>query len=342
MKKFAVLICSIFLLCACSVNKNENIKKDFSDKLTKTNSYSLVGTMKIITDEEIFNYTLDVDYLKNNNYKVKLINTSNNHEQIILRNDGGVYVIIPSLNKSYKFDSTWPDNSSQSYLLHSINKDMNLDEKSKLTEKNNYNILKVKVNYPNNENLTYEKIYFDKNHNIKKVEVYDKNNTKRIETIFEKIDYKSNINEDNFDIEKYIKEIDEENKNKCKNEDCDKKASNILDDIIYPLYLPNNTYLTSSEKIDTESGKRVILTFRGDKSFTLIEEALEIPDNFEINPVIGSPVIINDTLAVMEDNSIRWNKGNISFYLTSSDLSKTQMVQVAASISDAKSVLGSK
>ena len=342
MKKLLSLLCIISFLCGCSTSKKEDIKKHFSDKLSKTDSYVLIGTMKIISDEEVFNYTLDVSYLKDNFYKVKLVNTSNNHEQIILRNEDGVYVITPSLNKSYKFDSSWPDNSSQSYLLHSILKDMNTDNDMKLTSKKDGYIVKTVVNYPNNDNLSYEKIYFNKDKEIKKVEVYDKNDIKRIETTFEKIDYKTNLKSDNFKIDDYIKEIDENNKGKCEEDTCDRKTSNILDDIIYPLYLPGNTYLTSSEKIDTDQGKRIILTFKGDKSFTIVEEALSVPQEFEINPVIGNPVLINDTLAVMEDTSLRWSKGNISYYLTSNDLTKTEMSEVAASLSEAKSVLGSK
>ena len=57
-----------------------------------------------------------------------MTNKSNNHEQIILKNKEGLYVITPSLNKSYKFESTWPDNSSQAYILSSIIKDIKDDK----------------------------------------------------------------------------------------------------------------------------------------------------------------------------------------------------------------------
>lgn len=342
MKKFIIFIISIFMLTACGSVDGENIKKDFTDKVSNLDSYSIVGRMKIISDEEVFNYNIDVNFLKDNNYKVKLLNVSNNHEQVILRNSSGVYVITPSINKSYKFESSWPDNSSQSYLLKSLLKDINYDKKSKVTKSKSGYIIKTKVNYPNNENLSYEKIYIDKDANVTKVVVYDSDNKKRIETIFDKIDYKTNLKEDSFKIDDYIKKMDENKENKCEGEDCSKNTANLLDDIIYPLYLPSNTYLTSSEKIDSENGKRVILTFEGDKSFTIVEETLSIPKEFEINPVFGDPILLNDTLGVMEDNSIRWNKAGVSYYLTSNTLSGSEMVSVASSMNEAKSVLGSK
>lgn len=55
-----------------------------------------------------------------------MVNKANEHKQIILRNNDGLYVITPSLNKSFKFESTWPDNSSQSYILSSLIKDIRM------------------------------------------------------------------------------------------------------------------------------------------------------------------------------------------------------------------------
>jgi len=45
----------------------------------------------------------DLAKKKKDMYKVSLTNKANNHEQIILKNNDGVYVLTPSLNKSFKF-----------------------------------------------------------------------------------------------------------------------------------------------------------------------------------------------------------------------------------------------
>lgn len=60
-------------------------------------------------------------------YKVVLVNQTNNHEQVILKNKEGLYVVTPSLNKSFKFDSVWPENSSQAYLLQNLVTDIKND-----------------------------------------------------------------------------------------------------------------------------------------------------------------------------------------------------------------------
>ena len=341
MKKIFLLIAFIFLLTACKKNDVSDVIKKFSDDVSKTTSYHLVGNMDIIGDEEEFNYTFDVKYLKDDLYKVSLYNKNNNHEQIILKNKDGVYVITPELNKSFKFQSSWPNNSSQSYLLASLLKDINNDDNVKLkSDKATYTITAL-VNYPNNNELVKEDIIFDKDINIKKVIVYDNNNNKRIICTFNKVDLKANNSIDEFKLDEYIKKSsDISDTSKCDSSDCDKKAANLIDDIIYPLYLPNNTYLTSSEKIG--DGDRVILTFNGDKDFTIIEETALVSDDFEIKPVYGDPVMLNDVIGVMGDNSVRWFRGGINYYLTSGSLTSDEMATIASSMNHAISVLGSK
>lgn len=339
MKKTLCLILSLFLLTACNKNDADSIIKNFNDDVNNSKSYQLLAKMKIISDEEEFNYNLDVKYLKDNYYKVVLVNVSNNHEQIILRNNDGVYVITTSLNKSFKFDSSWPNNSSQAYLLGSLLNDINKDNKVKLSKEKNMTVIKAKVNYPNNEELVTEKIYFDKNNNIKKTIVYDKDNKERIIVEFNRLDLKADLSPDEFKLDEYINKKDN---TECEGSNCDKTTSNVLEDIIYPLYLPSNTFLTSSETISIDNGKRIILSFAGEKDFTIVEEPALRSEEFEVSPVFGEPVFLNDTLGVIESNSIKWSSGNISYYLTSNNLTPSEMVTVAKSMNETKSVISTK
>ncbi len=94
MKK--VLLCFgifLFLITGCVRYKESNIIDDLDKKITKNKAYYLEGVLEIVNDENIYNYNVEVSYKKDNNYKVSLVNTSNNHEQIILKNSDGVYVI---------------------------------------------------------------------------------------------------------------------------------------------------------------------------------------------------------------------------------------------------------
>ena len=293
-----------------------------------------------------------------------------------------VIVVTPTLNKSFKFQSEWPSNSSQSYILSSLLKDIQNDENASLEEQDKNYVIKTSVNYPNNASLTYQKIYFDKDMNLEKVEVYDKEDIINIKVVFSTVDLKSGLNEDDFLLEDLIdmnaeennmeqnkesnnnetkqeanesnttsenetnEETDnttspEENSN-CENEECDTKSSNILDSIIYPLYIPSETYLSNSEEIDTDEGNRMILTFAGDKNFVLIEEVATVASEFEIIPVYGDPIMLSDTIAAKSANSMYWTSNNVSYYLTSNDLSTEEMVTIAESLGNTLVVSGSK
>ncbi|MBE6154903.1 MAG: outer membrane lipoprotein carrier protein LolA [Firmicutes bacterium] len=376
MKRIAILAISLLLvLTGCGKKTPEDLVSKFEKNVKGAKSYVVKGNMEILSNEETYTYSLEANYLKDNYYKVTLVNQTNNHEQIILKNKDGVYVVTPALNKSFKFQSEWPDNSSQSYILSSLVNDIKNDKKMSIEEKNKGYILKTKVNYPNNNNLSYQKIYFDKDMNLEKVEVYNKEDIVNIKVMFSAINLKAGLEEKDFALEDLIDINNEqennnesENKNEqennketkdketcdtdvcdtndneetCENEECDTKTSNILNNIIYPLYIPSETYLSNSEKIDTEEGNRVILTFAGDKNFVLIEEVANISDEFEIIPVYGEPVMLGDTIAAKSANSMYWTSEGLSYYLTSSDLSTEEMVTIAESLGNTKLVLGSK
>ena len=367
MKKLVILALGLMLfITGCGKETEEDLIAKFEKSITNSKSYILKGNMEILSNEETFTYSIEANYLKDDYYKVTLVNQTNNHEQIILKNGDGVYVVTPTLNKSFKFQSEWPANSSQSYILSSLLSDIKGEEKISVEEQDKNYILKTKVNYPNNSALTYQKIYFDKNMNLEKEEVYDSEDIVNIKVVFSSIDLKAGLSEEDFLLEDLIdmnaENKEDENKepkeeennqntentegqntgNECENEECDTKSSNILDSIIYPLYIPSETYLSNSEEIDTDEGNRMILTFAGDKNFVLIEEVANIANEFEIIPVYGDPVMLSDTIAAKSANSLYWTSENVSYYLTSNDLSTEEMVTIAESLGNTKVVSGSK
>jgi len=349
MKKIllSILLVLTFCLTGCMGKKGESyVMDELSKKIEKAKSYYIEGTMELMNNEDIYEYDVKVSYKEGDFYKVDLVNTSNNHEQVILRNKDGVYVVTPSLNKSFKFQSDWPYNNSQSYLLTSLLDDLNNDESKTFEETEDGYIFTTIVNYPNNQKLIKQKIYIDKDINVKKVEVLDTNNNVQIKMNFDKIDLKSEFKDDYFNLDKLITEKEDNNKNIEKdnnsnnennsnqnNDSSETKETVTIDDVIYPMYLPENTYLTSQEKVDKEDGQRLILTFDGDSSFMLIEETVSISNEHEIIPTYGDLELLSDTIAVVNDNSVNWVSNGIEYYVVSDVISKNELLEVARSIS---------
>lgn len=365
MKKIFLLFISMMLLTGCGKVDKDNLVKSFKDSVEGAKSYKTESIMEIYNEEDTFTYNINVSYLDDDYFKVDMVNAMNNHEQIILRNGDDVYVVTPSLNKSYKFVSEWPYNSSQSYILSTLVKDIDDSSEVIFNEEEDGYSLKVDVNYPNNTNLTYEKIYFNKNKELVNVDVYDKSDIVAISVKFKNIDYKANLKDKDFNIDNIVgnkikkdedsssdnEEDNNSNMNKD-NDDSDKNNNNenngsnnnvkktgSLEDIVYPLYIPTNTYLKNKEVISTEDGERAILTFYGDKNFILIEEVANVSDEFEIVSIYGDPTMLSNSIGALSNNSLSWTVDNVDYYLASNDLSTTEILTIADSLGVASLVV---
>src|SRR5690606_17281840 len=95
-------------------------------------------------------------------YRVNLKNTEKDQSQMILRNDEGVFVLTPALNKSFRFQSEWPENSSQAYLFESLVNDIKADPEAKFTATKDQYVFETKTNYKNNKMLPIQEITLNK------------------------------------------------------------------------------------------------------------------------------------------------------------------------------------
>ena len=276
--------------------------------------------MDIVSNEEVYHYDVIVDYMKDDYYRVSLTNKDSNHEQIILKNKNGVYVITPSLNKSFKFQSDWPYNSSQAYILSSLLKDLLNDSNVLFEEKDDKYILSSTVNYPNNTTLLSQKIVFNKECLPTEVHVFDKDNMETITFKISKIDFDSKVDADYFEIDNI--EIEDNT-----------KSTSSIDQVVYPMYLPIGTKFKSEETIKTDNEERVILTFTGDKSFILIEEASIRPKEFEITTTSGELVFYENILGTLNDSSLNWTMDGKDYYIIGTNLTNEELLKVASSTS---------
>ncbi len=372
---FLIMIIGVFAISGCGKTSESDVIKDLTKKINDSKAYYVDGTLEIVNNEDVYTYNVNVSYKEKDNYKVSLVNTVNNHEQIILRNSDGVYVVTPRINKSFKFQSDWPYNNSQVYLLGPLLDDITNDANRTFEKVDDGSKIIVAANYPNNSKLVKQEILLDKSNNIKKVTVFDNNGTAQITMKFNKIDLNSKFNDNYFDLKQIIdikedntdnttnreNNSDEnknttdnkvednsttennntnvnENKNTNENKNEDKKSSETkqtssIEDVIYPMYIPANTYLSNKEKVSKDDGERLILTFDGDNPFMLIEETVTYEKEHLIVPTYGELEVMASTVAIVNDNSVNWIDNNIEYYVVSDKLSKSELLNIARSIS---------
>ena len=351
MKKIILCFVFIILLSGCGKNNKDNILKDWRKKVYDYDNYLMKGTLDIYRNEDLYTYNIESSYMKDDNYRVSLTNKTNNHEQIIIRNKSGVYVITPSLNKSFKFQSEWPYNDSQIYLLQPIISDLENDSKLKFEIKDDNYIFESKVNYINDKNLIKQRVYLSKDLILKKVEVIDDNDDTIMTLKVTKFKTNNHFDDNYFKVSDDIKGKDTSKKNEdlSKNNDNNKnnnskesnessnssktKTTSINDDILYPMYVPVNTYLNTQDVMAIENGSRTILSFSGNSPFTLMQSPVS---NSSINYVDADPVMVLDTIGAVGKNEVSWINNNKEYYVTSEVLSSNELVKIAESLTVAQ------
>ena len=322
MKRILLMMCiCLILLTGCGKLSDKEIVKEIHNFYDKRKGYQLEGELEVTNHDEVYQYDVIVNYMKDDYYKVSLTNVSNQFQQIILKNDDGVFLLTPSLNKSFKFQSDWPYNNSQVYLMHSLLKDIENDSNYVFSRKDSQYIIQTKVNYPNNSSLKTQKLIFDQNYHLKKVTVYDKDDVVCMNFVIKDINLSPKFNKNTFDLDSIVDSSSEK-----------EEATGVIEDVIYPLLLPSGTKLVDEEKVKKDLGERVIMTYDGEKSFLLVEETLDVFKEFTIIPSSGEPFQLMDTIGVMTDNSLSWSSGNMEYYLVSDEMSQQELVDIAQSI----------
>lgn len=235
-----------------------------------------------------------------------------------------VYVLTPSLNKSFKFQSDWPYNNSQSYLLQTLLQDMKNDKNKTVKETDDGYMVTTVVHYSSNKSLVSQNIYFDKDKTLVKVEVLDQNNQAQITMEVRDVDMKANFDKNYFDLNENMATaaVEEEATTVSK-----------IDDVIYPMYIPDNTKLTSQDKVNTTNGERIILTFSGDKPFMFVQETSAREKDFTTIPVSGEPSLLKDTVGSLTETSATWVSGGVEYYVVSDSLTQEEILSVVNSIS---------
>ncbi|GAA0610697.1 outer membrane lipoprotein carrier protein LolA [Virgibacillus siamensis] len=317
----------VLLLAACGEKSQEEVLDKLESKLEEMNGYKATAEMKMNTGQEGQKYKLDIWHKKKDFYRVKLNNAKDDKgSQIILKNEEGVFVLSPALNKSFKFQKEWPDNGSQPYLFQSLVNDLKKDKDATFKVGEKYYIFQTKTNYQSNNNLPYQKIYFDKKtFTPVMVKVLDKDKNPLVEVAFSEFNTNPGFKKGDFEMDK---NMSADNTDSAVSGDVKKDALSV----VFPFYMAGSE-LTKKKEVALENGKRVIMTFSGDKNFTLVEEKLEtVPTMASPQYVNGQIVNLGHSIGALSGNAIEWTNNGVNFYLASEELTESELIKVAKSV----------
>lgn len=327
---FLIFIGLLILIAAgCGGKSQESVIKKIDGTLEDVSGYKATAEMTMKTGQEERSYEVDVWFKKGQEdfYRVGLENEEEEGGQVILKNNEGVFVLTPALKKSFKFQTDWPENSSQPYLYQSLVNDVLADNDATFTASETHYVFLTKTNYQNSTNLPYQEVYFDKkSYTPTGVKIMDKDKNVLVEVTFKDIELNPNFAKNDFDRETILEETL-----------ADMSVSN-MDQKDLAVMFPLETLgaeLVEKQEVQVEDGERVIMTFKGDRNFTLIQEkvtAVPTSGGEQIEEVTGDVVNLGYSIGALTNNTIEWNYNGTDFYLASEDMTMEELIEVASSI----------
>lgn len=323
MKKKIIAISGIVILAValCFALKPKSFEKQFTKVMENMDSYILKGDMEITKGEDIKTYALEVGYQKNeaNDYfKVSLLDKELNQEQIILRNDEGVFVITPALNQVFKFEGEWPMNSPKPYLLQSMVEFVN-GENAEVTKNEEGYLITTPVIYPNNKSYTKQEMLFDKDAKIKWVQIYNQDETVELKIVFNSVEYQKEPSADYFTAPTSLEKP---------------TAANQISDEDLPLY-PSAVYdaqLSSKSEMNTNGIQKHILEFSGEKNFTVVESIRTSSESTQTVIMPGKIIDALDVFGFYDGNRLSAVYNGVEFTVFSDDLAPEEMMNVINSM----------
>lgn len=323
-KTFSLVLMMVLILAlaACGSKSQKDVLQDLDKKINEMTGYKAQAQMVLKTGEEPITYNLKIWHKEPSYYLVSLESENKEQNQMILRNDEGVYVLTPALNKSFRFQSDWPENNSQVYLMESLVSDILKDQDRTFEAKDNAYVFNTKTNYQN-KNLYQQEITLDKKSLMPNaVKIMDKDLKVLVDIKFSKVTMNAKFDDGAFDMEKNMLGA---------RVDMPAMASKATANVepLFPTVIPDGSSLSSQKKVDS----KYVLSYTGDRSFTIIQEKSTADEVINVASMSdGTPVNLGFTLGGMTENSISWSYGGMDFFLASNDLTQDEMIEVASSI----------
>ena len=334
-----LMVSLVLLVSGCGTKDSSSVVQDLSQRVSKMESYSATGTMKLYTGEDPLTYQVQVWYQKPHFYRISLTSANKDTTQIVLRNDEGVFVLTPHLNKMFRFQSNWPDQNGQVYLYQSLVNGIVTDKERKLTTDKNQYVFDVAANYQNS-NLSRQRIWLNtKTYAPQQVEVLDDQGNVLVKVEFNKFEFGKQFDKDSFDVQRNMQsskleslptmlntfeqdqqkttDLQSAGKLPADNSKAQAAQTSGKEDfgVIEPSYMPKGVSKKSVNDVQTGENKGVMLRYEGAYYYTLVEQR---PQSQTVSMVPGTLVDLGYTVGVLIGNnqkSMDWTYNGVEFRL---------------------------
>lgn len=354
----AMVMCVVIVLAGCGKKDASDVIADLDKTMNKLVSYEGSGTMTLHTGAKPQEYSVDVWYQSPSYYRIALKNATKDVTQIVLKNDEGVFVLTPQLNKSFRFQSDWPEKQGQAYLYHTLIQSILQDKNRQFTTEGDTYVFDVVSNLQNHS-LVRQRVWLDKeDYAPLRMEASDAESNVLLDVKFSSFVFNKKFDEDSFDMERNMlsyelksvatmaeddweddgsvgadtEEGTSGSANVGVNSDAQKAAKSF--GILIPTYVPEGVVNKDISDITFDGEAGVLLRYEGDYSFTMMESR---PTERAVSALSGTMVDLGFTMATLlgeEKKTLTWMDQGVEFRLSTGDLPEEEMIKIAQSLED--------
>lgn len=322
-----VVIILVVTLVGIKIFTKSNDKNALEKIKENIPSYHSECSMKIFSNDEKRVFYVTVDYQKKDdakdNYRISILDENVNQEQIMLKNKDGVFVLTPLLNQVYQFEGDYPLNSPKPYLYQSIISLLNGN--SQVDKLKDGYLITSEVKYENYPSWKKEEAKLSKEGVPLWVNIYDSSSSLVCEITFTKVNFEVSFDDAFFSIED----------NMTKSQSSVISSTKKGEETDLPL-LPQgigSEYQLKEQTVGKVEGNSVyILSYEGEKEFTLIQSVASISQDINIVKINGEYIEVYGGLSYIDNNHLKYIYNGVSYEIYSSSLSVEEMLLIATSM----------
>ncbi len=323
-----VVVLAVLVLCGWKLFfSGGKVDDQLKDLNTTMEAYHMEGNMEIGEGEDQRNFYVSVDFkdAETDCFRISLTDKDINQEQILLRNESGVYVLTPVLNQVYTFKGDYPLNSPKPYLYHSFIKA--LDGNYDVSTMSDGFLITYDINYDNEPTWVKQEVKLSKDLKPVWSYVYNQENQVVVKVMFTKVDFAPTYKEDYFSVDS--------NMNIAKENVSSSHVSTTVDDLpLIPAVSSTSSTLKEQTKIVEDGKVSYILTYSGTKSYTVFQTLVETSkaENYQSITVSGTPVETIYGIGYVNGKCLSYLYHDVSYEIYSNDLTVAEMVNVATTM----------
>ena len=326
MLKKIIVVGIVFTLLGVGVWKvffsGPSISETINNVNKNLNSYQLEATMELNNGEEQRSFNVMVSYQKKEDkdlFRVSLYDTTINQEQIMLRNDEGVYVLTPALNQVYQFKSGWPLNSAKPYIYQSL---LEVFDGEYTTKKVNDGIIvTTEPNYKNAPQYAKQEIKFTNDLSPVWVHIYNDNKDLLVNVTFTKVEKNVEFSDDYFNLSKNMESA---------RENLSSTSGSTFDDLPLAVTgLDMNVSVKEQTNANIDGEKVYIMSYEGDASFTVVQKIVESSEEMSVKEIEGDLILLVNGFASLEDNKVTYLYNGVECTIYGENLAVSTYINIA-------------